>query len=37
MSYHHLKDSTRGMTMPTEQTFRQFNAELQSEVEFALQ
>jgi len=37
MSYYCLKDSTKVMTMPTEQTFRQLDAALQSEFELTLQ
>jgi len=37
MSYYCLKDSTKVMTMPTEQTFRQHDAALQSEFELTLQ
>jgi len=37
MSYYCLEDNTRGMTMPTEQTFKQLAAKLQSAEELALQ
>lgn len=37
MGYYRLKESTKGMIMPIEQTFRQLDAVLQSKVDLALQ